>query len=83
MVLNEVEKSRRFEDGLWDEIQGIVIANTDPSMRALAQIAARVHKKISTGFARRRREVVDFGGLSQGLSKKEGSSSGSAGNGWS
>ncbi|CAL8991574.1 unnamed protein product, partial [Prunus brigantina] len=36
LISTEEEKCRRFEEGLWLNIQAVVIANTYPTMRALA-----------------------------------------------
>ena len=85
LIPNETEKCRRFMKGLWLDIQSNVTATVFPTMRDLAQAADRVAQTFrdvaSTG--RRRRDTTNFGGSSQGPSKRGGSSSGSAGSGWS
>ncbi|KAL6286303.1 hypothetical protein ACE6H2_010693 [Prunus campanulata] len=83
LVATEEERCRRFEEGLWLDIQAVVTATTYPNMRALAQAADRVVKKFSMGAGRRRKDAWGFGGPSQGPSKRGGSSSSSAGSGWS
>ncbi|CAL2228487.1 unnamed protein product [Prunus armeniaca] len=45
LVATEEERCRRFEEGLWLEIQVVVTANTYLNMRALAQAADRVAEK--------------------------------------
>ncbi|ONI08707.1 hypothetical protein PRUPE_5G195800 [Prunus persica] len=83
LVATEEDICRRFEEGLWWEIQAVVTANTYPNMRALAQVAERVARKFSGSAGRHRRDTSGFGGPSQGLSKRGGSSSSSASGGWS
>ncbi|BBN68422.1 cold shock domain protein 1 [Prunus dulcis] len=73
---------RRFEK-LWWDIQAVVTANTYPNMRALAQAAERVSRKLGGNVGRRRRDTPGVGGPSQGPSKRGGSSSSSASGGWS
>ncbi|CAL8167521.1 unnamed protein product [Prunus armeniaca] len=70
LIPTEEEKCRRFEEGLWLDIQAVVTATTYPTMRALAQIADRMAKKLSAGSARLRRDASGFGGPSQGPSKR-------------
>lgn len=82
LVAIEEEIYRRFEKGLWLEIQVVVTANTYFNMRALAQAADRVAKKYSMSVGRRRKDVSGLGGPSQDLSKWGRSSSSSAGSGW-
>ncbi|XP_034218951.1 uncharacterized protein LOC117630321 [Prunus dulcis] len=83
LVATEEDRCRRFEKGLWWEIQAVVTANTYPNMRALAQAAERVSRKLGGNVGRRRRDTPGIGGPNQGLSKKGGSSSSSASDGWS
>ncbi|KAI5339934.1 hypothetical protein L3X38_019208 [Prunus dulcis] len=83
LVATEEDRRRRFEEGLWWEIQAVVTANTYPNMRALAQAAERVSRKLDGNVGRRRRDAPGIGGPSQGPSKRGGSSSGSASGGWS
>ena len=84
-VATEAEKCSRFAGGLRPDIQAVVATTVYPTMRALAQAAYRVAQRISagTGTGRRGRDTTDFGGPSQGPSKKSESSSGSAGSRWS
>ncbi|CAL8175394.1 unnamed protein product [Prunus armeniaca] len=42
LVATEEDRCRRFEGGLWWDIQAVVTANTYPNMTALAQAANRV-----------------------------------------
>ncbi|CAL2270256.1 unnamed protein product [Prunus armeniaca] len=49
LIPTEEEKCRRFEEGLWLDIQAVVTATTYPTMRTLAQIADRMAKKLSAG----------------------------------
>lgn len=37
LIPTEEEKCRRFEEGLWLDIQAVVTATTYPTMKALAQ----------------------------------------------
>ncbi|CAL2228613.1 unnamed protein product [Prunus armeniaca] len=85
LVTIKEDKCTRFEEGLWLDIQAVVTATTYPTMRALAQAADRVAKtyNLGAGIGRRRRDSAGFGGPSQGPSKRGGSSSSSASNGWS
>ncbi|KAI5350627.1 hypothetical protein L3X38_003518 [Prunus dulcis] len=81
VAIIEEEIYRRFEEGLWLEIQVVVTANTYFNMTALAQAADRVAKKYSMSVGRRCRDVSGLGGPSQDPSKRGGSSSSSAGSG--
>ncbi|KAI5321303.1 hypothetical protein L3X38_030374 [Prunus dulcis] len=83
LVATEEDRCRRFEEGLWWEIQAVVTANIYPNMRALAQAAERVSRKLGGNVGRRRRDTPGIGGPSQGPSKRGGSSSSSASGGWS
>ncbi|KAI5336040.1 hypothetical protein L3X38_026174 [Prunus dulcis] len=83
LVATEEDRCRRFEEGLWWDIQAVVTANTYPNMRALAQAAERVSRKLGGNVGRRRRDTPGVGGPSQGPSKRGGSSSSSASGGWS
>ncbi|KAI5350311.1 hypothetical protein L3X38_003202 [Prunus dulcis] len=83
LAATEDDRCRRFEEGLCWKIQAVVTANTYPNMRALAQAAKRVSRKLSGSAGRRRRDTSGFGGPSQGPSKRGGSSSSSASGGWS
>lgn len=83
LVATEEDRCRRFEGGLWWEIQVVVTANTYPTMRALAQAAERVSRRCAMSTGRRRRDAPGLGGPSQGPSKRGGSSSSSASGGWS
>lgn len=65
------------------DIQVVVTASTNPTMKALAQAADRVSKKLNAGSARRRRDSFGIGGSSHVPSKRGGSSSSSASNGLS
>ncbi|CAL2230256.1 unnamed protein product [Prunus armeniaca] len=65
LIPNEEEKCRRFEEGLWLDIQAVVIVTTYPTMRALVQAADRVSKKLSAGSARRLRLGILHGRLAQ------------------
>ncbi|CAL2263109.1 unnamed protein product [Prunus armeniaca] len=47
LVTTKEDKCKRFEEGLWLDIQAVVTATTYPTMRALAQAADRVAKKYS------------------------------------
>ncbi|CAL8992829.1 unnamed protein product, partial [Prunus brigantina] len=82
LVATEEDRCRRFEGGLWWEIQVVVTANTYPTMRALAQAAERVSRRCAMSIGRRRRDAPGLGGPSQGPSKRGGSSSSSASGGW-
>lgn len=53
LIPNEEEKCRCFKEGLWLDIQVVVTASTNPTMKALAQAADRVSKKLNAGSARR------------------------------
>ncbi|KAI5327427.1 hypothetical protein L3X38_026823 [Prunus dulcis] len=83
LVTTEEDKCTRFEEGLWLDIQAVVTTNTYPTMRALAQAAARVARKYNLGasIGKRRRDSSGFGGHSQGPSKRGRSGSSSAGSG--
>ncbi|CAL9004568.1 unnamed protein product [Prunus brigantina] len=83
LVATEEDRRRRFEGGLWWEIQVVVTANTYPNMKALAQAAERVSRRCDIGASRRHRDAPGLGGPSQGPSKRGGSSSSSASGGWS
>lgn len=83
MVATEEERCMRFENGLWLDIQGKVTTTPYSTMRALAEAADRVERTIRLSAGRRRRDMSGFGGPSQGPSKRGGSSSSSAGSGWS
>ncbi|CAL8135565.1 unnamed protein product [Prunus armeniaca] len=78
LIPTEEEKCRRFEKGLRLDIQAVITATTYPTMKALAQTADRVSKKLSVGDARRPMDTSGFGGPSQGPSKRGGSNSSSA-----
>ncbi|CAL9018653.1 unnamed protein product, partial [Prunus brigantina] len=81
LIPTKEEKCRRFEEGLWLDIQAVVIATTYSTMRALTQAVDHVAKKLSASSARHRRDTTGFGGPSQGPSKRGGSSSSSASSG--
>ncbi|CAL8164633.1 unnamed protein product [Prunus armeniaca] len=75
LVATEEDRCRRFEGGLWWEIQAVVTANTYPNMRALAQAADRVSRRCAMDASRRRKDGSGIGGPRQGPSKRGGSSS--------
>ncbi|KAI5338241.1 hypothetical protein L3X38_017512 [Prunus dulcis] len=83
LVATEEDRCRRFEKGLWWEIRAVVTANTYPNMRALAQAAERVSRKLGRNVGRCLRDTPGIGRPSQGPSKRGGSSSSSASGGWS
>jgi uncharacterized membrane protein YgcG len=84
LVTTEAKKCRRFLRGLWLDIQSMVTATVFPTMRYLAQAADRVAETFRAGASagRRRKDTTNFGGPSQGPSKR-GSSSSSTSSGWS
>lgn len=83
LIHTKANKYRRFGNGSWDKYQVVVIANTYPSIRALAHVTESVSKKISIGSVRRCRDIFNFDGPSQGPSKEHGPSSNSSRSGLS
>lgn len=54
LIPDDDAKCKGFEEGLWNEIQTVVTANTYPSLRVMAQVAdLQVQMHRSFGMAKR------------------------------